>query len=171
MIGVVGTHFSKGAWSTIVLPFVMVIFRGSEGMTLLEKTWNSIVHHMRTKYGMDLDDCIEEIFWDGRPEVVSFLLKRFSHLTGHIKVCLQHARKRTSERFTGGYKPSVPDLMDWTAFLPPVLFHLFYDKLFENLRAQGAQECGLSYLNGGDGIGSLHLDGGPYRGQWQSHYL
>ena len=142
-----------------------------ESKVVLKNTWEGIVQHLQSKYTIFLGEYVGEIFWDGRPEVVSFFRERFPLMLVHLKACLKHARDKTRDAFQGEMKQALSLTMDWTAFLPPLLFHVSFSLLIANLRAGGEQEDGLKYLDGGDGIGSLHLQNGLYTGRWQSHYL
>ena len=58
-------------------------------------------------------------------------LKANSGDCGHL--CLEHAKRNASARYTGGYKKLVPNLPEMIAFQPPLVFHLAADTFIETL--------------------------------------
>ncbi len=68
---------------------------------------------------------------------------RFSHARGHM--CLEHAKKLSSSRFSDGCRKLVPSLQEFIAFLPKHVRHVAAVDLLDRLQAAG-QTKGHTYL-------------------------
>ncbi len=62
---------------------------------------------------------------------------------GHM--CLEHAKKLSSSRFSDGYRTLVPSLQEFIAFLPKNVRHVVAVNLLDRLHAAG-QINGYTHL-------------------------
>ncbi len=92
----------------------------------------------------------------------------FSQARGHM--CLEHAKKLSSSRFSDGYRKLIPSTQEFIAFLPKKVRHVAAVDLLDRLRAAG-QAKGHTYLaTAGEG-GSFHVNAnGFFDARWGSSF-
>ena len=85
--------------------------------------------------GLDLLPYIKDWYWDGNPAAMKVFSRRLVGARGHM--CLQHAKKLTAKRCSGGCVALVPRLQEMIAFMAPPLMHRSIVALFRRLDAVG----------------------------------
>ena len=155
MMGFGGSHLKDGVWSNTVLPAIFNVIH-QETKKALRITLECLERALRERYGIELKKVVESVVWDGGAKKgkrsdphVQECLSTFEDFFGpevEVFLCLEHAKRNTSRRFTGSYKKLVPMIQETLAFAPKPVRHIGVESLFRVLREVDNQEKGLSYL-------------------------
>ena len=82
---------------------------------------------------LDIVPFIGEWFWDGKVETDTVFGEELdADANGHA--CLQHGKKNTKARCSGGYKQAVPIMLDMWPFFFPFLSTLQLKYFWQNWR-------------------------------------
>ena len=104
-----------------------------EVLRALVKSWKECMIRIA---GLDIVPFIGEWFWDGKVEADTVFGEELdADANGHA--CLQHGKKNTKARCSGGYKQAVPIMLDMVAFLPPFPFHIAIEIFLAELENVG----------------------------------
>ncbi len=83
---------------------------------------NSFVKMCWDIIGFRIEDHIEDWYLDGNQALWTVFSGMFPLARGHM--CLEHAKKLSSSRFSDGYRKLVPSLQEFIAFLPKNVRHV-----------------------------------------------
>ena len=84
---------------------------------------------------------------------------------GHL--CLEHAKRNASARYTGGYEKLVPNFLEMIAFQPPLVFYLAAANFIETLIDDNHDTTYLTTARQG---GSFVATDGTQSGPYQSNF-
>ena len=145
LIGPLGIHYHHNEWKCTLLPGMYIICHAEteEVLRALVRSWKECMIRI---VGLDIVPFIGEWFWDGKVEADTVFGEELdADANGHA--CLQHGKKNTKTRCSGGYKQAVSIMLDMFAFLPPFPFHIALKIFLAELENVG-QVSAVKYLKG-----------------------
>ena len=104
-------------------------------------TLDALAHALNQRHGLNLVDFVGEWFWDRNPGAMHALSTYFPSAKGHL--CLEHAKRNTEKRFSGGFKKLTNNFTEFSAFLPPPAFDIATHLFLASLSEQGQD---ITYL-------------------------
>ena len=115
-----------------------------------------------------LKDIVLDWFWDGAP-VAKAVLSDYFGTSGHL--CLQHAKGCFKGHFSGAMKHEIQNVVEMSAFCPPLVFHVAMERLIEKLKLEGPlQEKCLKYMTTANAGHSLQIQNGIWSAPWCSSF-
>ena len=102
-----------------------------ESIDAIKMTLHALAHVLLVPgNGLVLKDHVVECIWDGQPEALKVLSEYFGF---PCRLCLQHSKKNTEKRYTGGFDQVVSNAVEMVAFQPRFAFSIAADALLESL--------------------------------------
>ena len=95
--------------------------------------------HLVDRYGIDIGEVVDEGYLDGIAGAEDVFLSEFPNMCYHL--CLEHAKtalRKHGKKWSGpNENPWLRSMIEWTAFVPPLVFHAIWENLFERMHEKG----------------------------------
>ena len=92
-----------------------------ETCDVVQMTLDALAHTLHQHHDLNLVDLVGEWFWDGTPGAMT-MSTYFPSLNGQL--CLEHAKRHTEKRFSGGLRKLTKNFKEFSAFLTPPVFDI-----------------------------------------------